>query len=196
MVACVFVSILVHELGHGVAYRYFGVRHVTIVIHMFGGFARADDYLYDRLKRIAVYLSGPAAGFLLLALVYYSNQATGWSRESRLAGLIYRNLYYFNLYWGLFNLLPIYPLDGGRCRANCSRLVNRRRGLEYSLFLSIGCAALLLFHALNIEFRLVPALIEVLHFLPEQFHDAGADGGAAGQQRAGSPSSATERPLW
>src|SRR5438105_4366565 len=63
-IGCVFVSILVHELGHVFMGQVFGSPGY-IVLHSFGGLAVGSSALQNRWKRIAVYFAGPLAGFLL-----------------------------------------------------------------------------------------------------------------------------------
>src|SRR5262245_44712779 len=68
-VACMFVSILVHELGHVVMGRAFGARG-HIVLYSFGGLAIGSSDLPRRWQRVAVLFAGPFAGFLLFGMVY------------------------------------------------------------------------------------------------------------------------------
>src|SRR5205807_2354897 len=68
-VACMFVSILVHELGHVIAGRLFGTNG-HIVLYGFGGLAIGSSALTNRWKRIFVYFAGPLAGFILFGLVW------------------------------------------------------------------------------------------------------------------------------
>lgn len=116
-VACGFVSILVHELGHALAYRFFG-SWASITLHGFGGFAQADEPPRAAWKRMIVALAGPAAGFALCGLAYLILEAVGWRGEKAGLHLYVVNALYFlfitNLFWNLFNLLPVLPLDGGR----------------------------------------------------------------------------------
>ena len=130
-VAVVFVSILVHELGHAVAFRRFG-SDADIVLYSFGGLAIPTSFVTGRARRIAVSLAGPVAGFVLGALVYGSNLAFGWGQSP--AGLpanglelyfLYRQLIWVNLLWGLLNLLPVYP---ARRRAGEPRAVRQVLG--------------------------------------------------------------------
>src|SRR5262245_43299713 len=67
-VGCVFVSILVHEMGHGLVARWFGFRP-RIVLYQFGGLCASDSERQTSNQRIAILLGGPGAQFLLLAFV-------------------------------------------------------------------------------------------------------------------------------
>lgn len=102
----VFGSVLVHELGHALAGRSRGLGVVEIVLHGFGGltrFARPPS----PAEGVGVTLAGPAAGLALgLALVPVRLAVGG-------VGVLDAAIA-FNVGWSLFNLLPMFPLDGGQ----------------------------------------------------------------------------------
>lgn len=128
-VLCGFVSILWHELGHSVAGRSFG-RPSRIHLIAFGGFAEFyDGQPPAGWRRLVMVMGGPAAGFLLAGLVYVSNESTGWGgRDSHFllqAACLF--LFWQNLGWSLFNLLPLWPLDGGRALREILYIVGLRR---------------------------------------------------------------------
>jgi stage IV sporulation protein FB len=115
-VACVFVSILIHELGHALAARWYG-SPCEIVLHALGGLAVYPYAPAPGWRRMAIALAGPAAGFALAGVVYLSSVVFGWQRGAELAAVTFGFLLWINLFWNFFNLLPIWPLDGGRvCR--------------------------------------------------------------------------------
>lgn len=70
-VFCMFVSVLVHELGHVIAGRVFG-EPGNILLYSMGGVAVGYYHQLKRWQRIAVFAAGPAAGFLLLAVVAFA----------------------------------------------------------------------------------------------------------------------------
>jgi stage IV sporulation protein FB len=165
-IAIVFVSILVHELGHAFLQRRFGGRP-WITLHGFGGLASCDDCDSSPRSQILIALAGPVAGFCLAAVVVaglrLSDHAVGWTSASNtLPGMVPISLLgvtlYFeplasqtgtifvfymlwvNIVWGLVNLLPVYPLDGGRISRELCTLNHPRRGIVLSLQISIGVA--------------------------------------------------------
>lgn len=126
----VFVSILVHELGHAAMSRAFGWRS-HIVLYSFGGLAYHDPHRHDPRKEMMISLAGPGAGFALAALVVVVMRATGhpihftfglprivrWNfaeLPNHMADTAVESLLFVNIWWGLVNLLPVLPLDGGR----------------------------------------------------------------------------------
>ncbi len=112
-IGCGFVSILWHELGHAVAMRHYG-SPARIELLVFGGLAIPAYPSPSAVRRLLIAAAGPAAGFLLMGLIWGSNELTGWAGGHAYLGVAYRFLFLINLFWSLFNLLPIWPLDGSR----------------------------------------------------------------------------------
>lgn len=137
-VGVVFVSILAHELGHGLAFRWFG-SPARMWLYWFGGLAVSEYPPRRPLPMIAVSLAGPAAGFLLAGALYGLEQATRWrSAAFPYTDELYYQLMWVNIGWGLVNLLPVLPLDGGRvCRDVC-RLAGVRKPEVAALRVSVG----------------------------------------------------------
>ena len=132
---CMFVSILVHELGHALAARSFGWP-VEILLYHFGGLASySPGRGYSRGRAIWISFAGPLAGFCLYGLVVAFEMAViHFAPDSPLLirlldnppyllGFAIVQMKYINLIWGLVNLLPVPPLDGGKI---CSELLNAR----------------------------------------------------------------------
>jgi Zn-dependent protease len=139
-VVVVFVSILVHELGHAFAFRRFG-SDAHIVLWVFGGLAIPSSGIAGRGRRIIVSLAGPAAGFLLCALVWGTDKLTDWSAAGGApVAVLYLFLFAVNLYWGILNLLPVFPLDGGQVSRELCEAKWRGRGLAVALKISFGAA--------------------------------------------------------
>jgi Zn-dependent protease len=177
-IAVVFVSILIHELGHALLQRTFGGRP-WIVLHGFGGLSVCPDCDRRAGRQILISLAGPAAGFLAalvaLTVVKASGHAVGWSSSGIIpddvipmrilggelywqplrslnANLVLYKILDVNIFWGLVNLLPVYPLDGGRVARELCTLGDARRGIVLSLQLSIVTAGLMAAYVL-VEWR-------------------------------------------
>jgi Zn-dependent protease len=146
-VAIAFVSILVHEFGHALAFRWFGTNS-HIVLYSFGGLAVPWAEVRRRWQRIVVSLAGPAAGFLLCAAVYFSNYFRPWAGTSLYVAALYAGLFSVNLYWGIMNLLPVWPLDGGQVSEEVCSYVSPRNGRTIALQISVAVAALLCVYSL------------------------------------------------
>jgi len=106
-----FVSILLHELGHSiVALRYkIPVRSITLFV--FGGVASIGGEPPSARAEFLIAIAGPLVSFAL-GLVFYILQPAFAASEA-VSGL-FRYLSYINFGVALFNLIPGYPLDGGR----------------------------------------------------------------------------------
>jgi stage IV sporulation protein FB len=138
-VAIALVSFLVHELGHAVAYRAFGVG-AHVVLYALGGLAVPWDHVGGRWQRVVVSLAGPAAGFVLAAAVWGTNQASPWAGTNLFTAFLYTRLLWINIAWGVVNLLPVFPLDGGRVSQEVFAHVLGPRGIRVALQLSVWTA--------------------------------------------------------
>ncbi len=158
-VAVVFVSILVHEMGHAIVQRYFG-GHPWITLYSFGGLASCNDCDRRPRSQILISLAGPFAGFFLAAFVvavlfalqrlegiHLSWMPIEWERFHSTADVVVFYLLFVNIVWGLVNLLPIYPLDGGQIARQLFTMWNVRTGTVLSLQLSAGAAVLVTAYA-------------------------------------------------
>ncbi len=157
-----FVSILVHELGHSLAFRRFGI-HSRIVLHWMGGLAIPDQGIGRRQGRlnnyqaIIVSLAGPVAGLLLGGLlILVAGQIQPEIPRSYIFGVVpyveaafcslpLAVLYggvLVNIFLNIINLVPIFPLDGGQVSRNLLEIVDPRDGTRKALILSMGVAIL------------------------------------------------------
>lgn len=162
-VVAIFVSILVHELGHALAFRRYG-QDSHIILHFTGGLTVPEPTSwglgYTRAsltpnQQIVISLAGPFAGFLLAALVLAVSSALGGTIVFRtILGFIPFPLVYLpigggvlnsfilallwvNIFWGLVNLMPVYPLDGGHVARYLLLQRDPWTGLRTSLWLSV-----------------------------------------------------------
>jgi stage IV sporulation protein FB len=143
-VAVVFVSILVHEMGHVIAFRCFGVR-AHVLLYGFGGLASPEGYLNGWFARVAVPAAGPVAGFLLAAATMACSAMLGPDNPlvfNRYWNTMMADLWFVNVFWGLVNLLPVYPLDGGQVARAIFEKHDPVRGKRRSLVLSAVAGAI------------------------------------------------------
>ncbi len=114
-VAAAVASILIHELGHTFMMRRYGARS-SIMLYAFGGLA-IPDRGFNRTQQIIVSLAGPLVE-IAFGLAAYALLQAGDAPGSRLGAwlpyYLLRTFYFISIFWGLFNLVPIYPLDGGQ----------------------------------------------------------------------------------
>lgn len=165
--AVVFVSILVHEFGHALAFMWYGLRS-HIVLHGFGGLAIADTAYRSAIYRgrrygtplseIFVAFAGPLAGFILAGVLFTGIALAGHELAFEWGGRLgfrfrfepfdsnwvqrtLEDALYVNIFWGLINLFPVFPLDGGRIARGFLTLFNPADGVRQSMILSIMTAA-------------------------------------------------------
>lgn len=114
-VLVVLISILVHEMGHAFAI----MRHriePEIALHGMGGTTTWRAVLpLRRFDLVVISLAGPLAGFLVAGLIFAVFRFAPWltAKLPPLARLAAFDLLAVNIYWGIFNLIPVLPLDGG-----------------------------------------------------------------------------------
>ncbi len=121
-VLLVFVCVILHELGHCFVGQYYGVSVPRILLLPIGGMAEFSEIPREPPRQeIIMALAGPAVNFLLLIPLYYLSPIE--HIRVTLGGVIYEQdginalfklLIYMNLMMGCFNLLPAFPMDGGR----------------------------------------------------------------------------------
>jgi stage IV sporulation protein FB len=143
-VVAMFLAILVHELGHSITILLFGARS-GILMYMFGGMAGNDlPSSTHPWKRIVISLMGPVAGFLFAAASYWTIVRlfdAGIQPNQEVLFLLW-TLFGINLWFSIFNLLPIYPLDGGQILFQLLVMFRVRRTVKISAIVSIVTAAL------------------------------------------------------
>lgn len=103
--------IYLHEMGHAFGGWLFGIRTLDVTLTFFGGYARLVGVPRGSFQQVVVSFAGPAANLLIAAFLYwYEANVDG-------ASYLVSRLAFANLFLGVFNLLPGYPLDGGHIAA-------------------------------------------------------------------------------
>lgn len=151
LLAGVFACVLLHELGHGFAAMRFGIRTRFITLLPFGGAARLEREPEGTRQEISVSLAGPVVNLIIAAAIFTGLLLTAretWSggytfslqRATDLLLLrefpatVAEALLVMNVILFLFNMLPAYPLDGGRIfRALLSVKLSRLRATQVAV---------------------------------------------------------------
>lgn len=128
----VLAGIVLHELGHALAARAQGMFGVTITLWALGGLCESRG---DRvpMRQIIILVAGPAVSFVLawgshIALQMLKQAHPEWLIAGGEPNLLFWALffgYHANLMLGIFNILPIFPLDGGQIVYNTACLMTR-----------------------------------------------------------------------
>lgn len=134
-----FACVMAHELGHAFAGRRFGADIPEILLLPIGGMAQFDHIPRNPRHEIAIALAGPAVNALVagILLVFVDFPAHWDPVDFPLTGAeLLRHLILMNLVMGLFNLLPVFPMDGGRVlRAALSARWGRLRATRWAVWL-------------------------------------------------------------
>ncbi len=105
-----FVSVLAHELAHSIMAQKEGIEIEEITLWIFGGVSNLEEMPREPGREIKISIVGPGTSLILGGLLYFgSSYITG---DTLIFTLIY--LGYINLFLAAFNLLPAFPMDGGR----------------------------------------------------------------------------------
>ena len=129
-IAAAFISILIHELGHAFTMRHYGDRRVAIVLYAFGGLA-IPSVRRTRTEDIIVSAAGPMVQIAVGLLVYYATRS--WAAPDWRINYFFGQFFWISVFWGIFNLVPIVPLDGGHILDGFMGPFRRRKTLTISL---------------------------------------------------------------
>ena len=201
---CLLTSILIHELGHALAFRYYGL-HASIVLYHFGGLAiPTGGYLPGRSitrigerEQLIISAAGPGlqvlAAVVLILVVKLGGYQVGifdimpayldripWVSDGKTIpnqGL-YALVSFFvfpSIVWALLNLMPVWPLDGGRIAR--SFVVMTGGTIAQSLWISIICAGALAVYAFRNDQPMMAIFFAMFGFSSYQLLNPMSSGG-------------------
>lgn len=108
----ILISILLHELGHAVVANVRGMDGVSITLTGLGGYCSYRGHP-DPSRKMLISAAGPLVNFGL-AFAAYMAMKYGFLPENALARFTIGAFFYINLFLGILNAVPIYPMDGGQ----------------------------------------------------------------------------------
>ncbi len=111
--AGLFLSVFGHELSHALMARAEGIETEEIILHPFGGLARLRNQPQNPRAELRIAMAGPAASFLFAVLAFAGAKISALGNYNS-AVIVFYLIAWGNLLLAVFNLLPGYPLDGGR----------------------------------------------------------------------------------
>lgn len=159
-----FGCVVLHELGHSLTARRYGVHVPRILLMPIGGMAEFDRIPRRPASELLITLAGPAVNFVLAAILLPLVWKELWSPHpmvTRFSGLdLTINLAVANLIMGVFNLLPVFPMDGGRILR--ALLATRLNYLRATWWASVVGKILAVFFAATAAFYFENALLAVL----------------------------------
>lgn len=161
-VLVVFVSVLVHELGHALTGRAFGYRPSISLVWMGGLTQTHAEGRIPWHKDVTLTFAGPLFGLLLGVGAYVAKER--WALPGGAASEILGLFAMANFAWAVFNLLPVLPLDGGRISSTLAQRAFGPRGFALSQVLALlVCAGVMLF-AFKVGMPLVAVFFTLFGF--------------------------------
>jgi Zn-dependent protease len=155
-VLVVFQGILMHELGHALVGRAFG-RQPRIELIALGGLTWWEQREpMSPGRSLVVSAAGPAVGIFIGSLALVLMDALSVPDPS-LARYAFHSLIFVNLGWGILNLMPVLPLDGGNIVASLMEFIAPSRGRLLACYVSFAVIGLLF--AVTVTFKQYPATI-------------------------------------
>jgi Zn-dependent protease len=167
LVFAVFFCIALHEVGHALAAAAYGIRTRDITLYPIGGVASLEGMPRKPMHEVAVALAGPAVNVVIAAGLFLGvlvgDLALPWVSTPDFVEAFLGELFLANVVLCVFNLLPCFPMDGGRVlRALLATRMPRVRATEIAVKVGTVVAVLMLVAGLAIpQFSLIPLAIVV-----------------------------------
>ena len=142
-----FGCVLLHELGHALTAQRFGFTTREITLLPIGGIARLERLPDDPMQSLWITLAGPAVNIVIAAALFVALQLTGtWQPVTHISltdGPFLERLMLVNISLVIFNMLPAFPMDGGRAlRALLATRMDDRRATRIAARLGQAMAVL------------------------------------------------------
>jgi len=164
----IFLCVVLHEIGHSLVARHYGIVVRDIILLPIGGVSEMEEIPQDPKQEINISVVGPLVSFSLAVIFYILsmtlNQRASFGQLSIFKGNMIANLFWINLVLGIFNLLPAFPMDGGRVlRGILATRIDSVRATKVAVGVGQVFAILLFFF--GIFFNLWLALIAIFIYL-------------------------------
>ena len=141
----IFFSLMVHEGGHAFAARLLGLDNVAVSLIMFGGYTTHPPTTTGR--SLLIVLAGPGSTLALAgagwAGVHYGLDSVTNPQMQDSAAYLLKLTIFLNLFWFVFNVLPIYPMDGGQIVYYVLRFFMRHlKALRIAAYVSLAACVI------------------------------------------------------
>ncbi len=172
-----FFCVTLHEFGHALAARRYGVGTKDIALYPIGGIARLERLPKKPLQEFVVAIAGPLVNFaialiLLPYMIFVPSSLDIIEKGSSFAGTasdFFPAMFILNLGLGIFNLIPAFPMDGGRIfRALLSMKLDRVKATLVAARLGQIIAALAIFYGIQGKLGVTSAFIGFFIFMMAQ----------------------------
>ncbi len=152
VVGVLFGCVILHELGHALTAKHFGISTLDITMYPIGGVARLESMPKEPRQELLIAIAGPAVNLVIAAVLFVVVIATGRpltpspfvEDEPNVLGM----LMWINLALVGFNMLPAFPMDGGRVlRAGLATKLSYKNATRIASYVGQGMACLFCFFA-------------------------------------------------
>ena len=144
-ILAVFLCVVLHEFGHALAARRYGIRTRDIILLPIGGVARLEKMPTNPLHELWVSLAGPAVNVVIAAVLFVLKKLTAsfemFQMTTVTTGSFFERILAVNLFMIAFNMIPAFPMDGGRVlRAVLAMRTNHGRATQIAASVGQGIA--------------------------------------------------------
>jgi stage IV sporulation protein FB len=134
-----FFSVYLHEMGHAAAGSLFGIGTLDVTLSFFGGYTRYSRAPRTPLEQAITAFGGPATNLLIAAILYW------YATNTPDVNFLVWQMMIVNLFLGVFNLLPGFPLDGGHIAAAVmSKFMRQSQARVITGYIGVGIGLLLI----------------------------------------------------
>jgi len=152
----IFVSVLIHEFAHSFVARSFGFKVRKIILHCFGGTAQIEiqegsDKLSYSKKELIIAAAGPISS-LILSIVFLGIFA--------FSGItLFGMVFYINFILFIFNIIPAWPLDGGKVLRSLLMIITKKWRLSNNITFGVAKICLILMIAFGLYIFSIPMVL-------------------------------------
>jgi Zn-dependent protease len=165
-ILAIFSCVVLHELGHALAAKKYGIKTRDIILLPIGGVARLEKMPNQPIQELWVALAGPAVNVVIVALLavylWITNTLTPDNQLTMTTAAFVERIMGVNIFLILFNMIPAFPMDGGRVfRALLATRLAYVRATQISA--NLGQAIALLFGIIGLFYN--PILLFIAFFV-------------------------------